>query len=74
MHASIEEACASLESQIARIEQENHAALVEVQDTISALSDLRKGTFPQTVGGGDIGEEVLATLKRLEAVCADPAG
>ncbi|KAJ4356228.1 uncharacterized protein N0V89_004258 [Didymosphaeria variabile] len=74
VHASIEKACASLESQIARIELENHAALVEVQDTISALSDLRKGTFPQTAGGEDIGEEVLATLKRLEAVCARSAG
>jgi centromere-localized protein 2 len=48
--------------------------LLEVQDTISALSDLRKGSFQQTASGEDIGEEVLATLKRLEAVCADPAG
>ncbi|KAK7183802.1 hypothetical protein DPSP01_004428 [Paraphaeosphaeria sporulosa] len=74
VHASIEEACEALEAQIADIEQENRAALLEVEDTISALSDLRKGSFPQTASGEDIGQEVLATLKRLEAVCLEPAG
>lgn len=72
VHASIEEACESLESQIAEMEQENDNALQEVKEIIDALSDLRRGKFAQTADGGNIGDEVLATLKRLEAVCADP--
>lgn len=74
VHAGIEEACESLESQIAEMEQEQHDALREVKEVIDALSDLRRGRFAQTVGGEDIGEEVLTTLKRLEAVCADTVG
>ncbi|KAF9738023.1 hypothetical protein PMIN06_008495 [Paraphaeosphaeria minitans] len=74
VYASIEETCEALEAQIAEIEQENRSALLEVEDTISALSDLRKGSFPQTASGEDLGQEVLATLKRLEAVCAEPVG
>ena len=46
----------------------------EVKEVIDALSDLRRGKFAQTVSGEDIGEEVLATLKRLKIVCAHPAG
>jgi centromere-localized protein 2 len=41
---------------------------------VGALSDLRHGRFAQPASGEDLGEEVLATLKRLEAVCANPAG
>ncbi|KAF1977875.1 hypothetical protein BU23DRAFT_577814 [Bimuria novae-zelandiae CBS 107.79] len=74
VHVSIEEACESLESQIAELEQEQDDALREVREVIDALSDLRRGKFAQTVSGENIGEEVLATLKRLETVCADPAG
>ena len=74
VHASIQEACESLESQIAEMEQDENDALREVKEVIDALSDLRRGKFAPTVGGEDIGAEVLATLKRLETVCADPAG
>jgi centromere-localized protein 2 len=56
------------------MEAELEGALSEVQDAVGELSDLRYGTFPKSVGGGDISEEVLATLKRLEAVCGNPAG
>lgn len=56
------------------MERENQEALLDVQETIGALSDLRHGRFAQTASGEDLGEEVLATLKRLEAVCADPTG
>ena len=74
VHGSIEDACESLESQIAEMEQEQDDALREVKEVIDALSDLRRGRFAQTVGGEDIGEEVLNTLKRLEAACADVVG
>ncbi|CAI6266434.1 unnamed protein product [Periconia digitata] len=74
VHASIEEACESLESQIAELEEESRSALAEVDEAVGALSDLRHGRFAQTASGGNIGEEVLATLKRLEQACTIPAG
>lgn len=70
----MEEACQSLESQIAEIEAENARALAEVKDVVGALSDLRQGRFAQPASGEDLGESVLSTLKRLEAVCENPAG
>jgi centromere-localized protein 2 len=69
VHLSIEEACESLESQIAEIDNENTRAMTEVQEVVGGLSDLRHGRFQQPASGEDLGEEVLATLKRLEAVC-----
>ncbi|EAT77018.2 hypothetical protein SNOG_15643 [Parastagonospora nodorum SN15] len=74
VHSSIEEACHSLESQIAEIEVENARALAEVQEVVGALSDLRHGRFAQPASGEDLGEEVLATLKRLEAACTKTPG
>lgn len=74
VHSSIEEACQSLESQIAEVEDENVRALMEVQEVVGALSDLRHGRFQQPASGEDLGQEVLATLKRLEAVCSKPPG
>jgi centromere-localized protein 2 len=56
------------------MEAESQEHLKDVQEAVGALSDLRHGRFPQTAGGGDIGEEVLATLKQLEAVCSDSSG
>tara|TARA_R110002003_G_scaffold41_3_gene2813 strand:- start:4161 stop:4427 length:267 start_codon:yes stop_codon:yes gene_type:complete len=73
VHASIQEACHSLESHIADIEAETSRALSEVQEVVGGLSDLRHGRFAQPASGEDLGEQVLATLKRLEAVCAKPA-
>lgn len=74
VHTSMEEACASLESQIAEIEEESASALTEVQEVIGALSDLRHGRFAQSASGEELGEEVLATLKRLETVCGTTGG
>jgi centromere-localized protein 2 len=74
VHASIEEACQSLELQIAEVDEENDRALAEVQDIVGALSDLRHGRFAQPASGEDLGEEVLAALRRLEAVCTKPPG
>lgn len=73
IHTSVQEACQSLETQIEEIEEENRRALAEVQEVVGALSDLRHGKFSQSATGDDLGEEVLATLKRLEAVCTNPA-
>lgn len=56
------------------MEDELQGALSEVREAVGELSDLRYGSFPKSVGSGDISEEVLATLKRLEAACENPAG
>jgi centromere-localized protein 2 len=69
IHPSIQEACKSIEAEIEELEGDLEGALSEVQEAIGDLSDLRYGSFPKSVGGGDISEEVLATLKRLEASC-----
>jgi centromere-localized protein 2 len=74
VHSDIDEACQSLEARIAEIEQENRIALTEVQDVVGALSELRHGRFAPSSSGESIGEEVMATLKRLEAVCDRPGG
>lgn len=74
VHSDIEEACQTLEAQIAEIEQENRRALAEVKDVVGALSELRHGRFAPSSSGENIGEEVMATLKQLEAVCDKPAG
>ena len=56
------------------MEQETRGALGEVQEAIGALSDLRHGRFAQSASGEDIVDQVLENLKKLEAVCANPAG
>jgi len=56
------------------MEVENIRALAEVQEVVGALSDLRHGRFAQPASGEHLGEEVLATLKRLEAVCTKAPG
>jgi centromere-localized protein 2 len=45
--------------------------MAEVEDVVGALSDLRHGRFAQPASGEDLGEEVLAILKTLDAVCTD---
>lgn len=74
VHSSIEDACQSLEAQIVEMEKERAQTLAEVQEAVGALSDLRHGRFAQSASGEDIGDEALAALKRLEAVCTNPAG
>lgn len=73
VHSDIEEACQSIEAQIAEIEQENKRVLAEVQEVVGALSDLRHGRFPSSASGEALGEQVVATLERLEVVCEKPA-
>ncbi|KAI8934554.1 hypothetical protein NX059_008253 [Plenodomus lindquistii] len=73
-HASIQDACQSLQVQVAAMEEENANALDEVRELVGALSDLRHGRFAHAVSANNVGAEVLATLRRLEAVCAGPTG
>lgn len=63
-----------MEAQLEQMEEENRKLLDEVREVVGALSDLRHGRFAQTVSGHDLGEEVVATLRRLEAICVHPAG
>lgn len=72
VHADVRGACQSLEAQLAEMELEHSRALLEVRDIIGSLSDLRHGRFAPAASGDDIGDEVVATLKRLEAVCLSP--
>ncbi|KAF1829983.1 hypothetical protein BDW02DRAFT_602078 [Decorospora gaudefroyi] len=74
VYSDMDEACRSLEAQIAAIEQENRTVLADVQQVVGALSDLRHGRFAPSASGEDMGEQVMATLKRMEAVCQTPAG
>jgi centromere-localized protein 2 len=71
VYSSIEEACQSLETHISQVEDDNASAMAEVEDVVGALSDLRHGRFAQPASGEDLGEEVLATLKRLDSVCTN---
>ncbi|KAF2658366.1 hypothetical protein K491DRAFT_713541 [Lophiostoma macrostomum CBS 122681] len=70
IHPAIEDACESIENQLVDMEREIQSALSEVQDAVGELSDLRYGSFSKPATGEDISEEVIATLKRLEAACA----
>jgi centromere-localized protein 2 len=54
------------------METELQDALSEVQEAVGELSDLRYGSFSRSTTGEDISEEVIATLKRLEAACTSP--
>jgi centromere-localized protein 2 len=74
VHSEIEDACVDVEAQIEDMESEIQDTLSEVQDAIGELSDLRYGSFSKSASGGAISEEVLATLKRLEAACAKSSG
>ncbi|KAF2190567.1 hypothetical protein K469DRAFT_559231 [Zopfia rhizophila CBS 207.26] len=75
VHLSIEQACDSVEAQIAEMEAEIKEVLSEVSEAVGELSDLRYGRFTKSTGAeDDIVDEVLSTLRRLEAACANPAG
>jgi centromere-localized protein 2 len=70
----MQEASRDLSTQIAELEEKNRQALEEVQEVVSSLSDLRHGRFAQTATGEDITEELIASLKQLEASCATTSG
>ncbi|KAF2470704.1 uncharacterized protein BDR25DRAFT_261847 [Lindgomyces ingoldianus] len=70
----IREACDSVAVQVTDMELELQKVRAEVRDAIGGLSDLRYGHFPRSPGTDDeLGDELLATLKRLESACAESA-
>lgn len=71
---ALQVASKSIEVEIQELETEVANALAEVQEVVGDLSELRYGKFSKSADGSDISEEALATLKRLQAVCEDPAG
>ncbi|KAF2748996.1 hypothetical protein M011DRAFT_399332 [Sporormia fimetaria CBS 119925] len=71
---SIQEACQTIEAQIEEMESELQGTMQELKEVAGDLSDLRYGSFPKSVAGADLTEEVLATLERLEAACEGAAG
>ncbi|KAF2732031.1 hypothetical protein EJ04DRAFT_536265 [Polyplosphaeria fusca] len=74
VHASIQEACTGLETEVQALEGDIDLALDELKAAIGDLSDLRYGHLAKSAGSGDdVSAEVLAALKRLEAACTDAA-
>lgn len=71
VHADIEQACQSLEAQIATLEQETNRCLHDIHELVGGLSDLRQGRFAQSASGQELAEEVRATLTRLNTVCSE---
>lgn len=67
--ADIAQACRALEAQLADLQAASAKARADVCERIGALSDLRHGRFAPSVGGQDVGDQVLAALHRLDAGC-----
>lgn len=61
----MENATNDLEDEIRRLEEESESLLEEMRSTVGGLSDLRYGRL----ANGDLPEEVLDGLKRLEDSC-----
>ncbi|ORY11654.1 Cnl2/NKP2 family protein-domain-containing protein [Clohesyomyces aquaticus] len=74
VHTTIEDACDGVEAQISELEVELQRVLEDVQEAVGGLSDLRYGHFPKSTGADELGDELLATLRRLEAACAASPG
>ena len=69
--AELEKACRALEAQLADMEAASATIRADVSERVAALSDLRHGRFAPSPGSQDVGDHVLATLRRLGHVCAD---
>ncbi|KAF2258636.1 hypothetical protein CC78DRAFT_537627 [Lojkania enalia] len=75
VRSSMEDACVSIQAQIATIEADIEKTVEDLKTAIGDLSDLRYGQLAKSARSGeDITDELLATLKRLEAACGTPAG
>ncbi|KAH8687544.1 Cnl2/NKP2 family protein-domain-containing protein [Tricladium varicosporioides] len=61
----MEMAAKDLEDEISRLEEDSETLLEDMQSTVGGLSDLRYGRL----ANGDLLEEVLNGLKRLEDSC-----
>ena len=69
----MDQACEDMEQEIAAMEEEAEELLASIKNTIGDLSDLRYGRFNRTSGGGDLGQEVLESLKALESAAKGAA-
>lgn len=68
------QACSDIEAEIADLEAEADAVLADIKTTIGDLSDLRYGRFARAPGAKeDLGQEVLAGLQKLTAICEEAA-
>lgn len=66
----MQDACNDLEIEVAELEKEYVTLLADVKSTIGDLSDLRFGKFNRVSGiSGDISQEVIKGLERLEYLC-----
>jgi len=65
MIPEMESAVEDLEDEIRRMDEEAEEIIEEMQRTVSALSDLRYGKLEN----GELREQVLEGLERLEKVC-----
>jgi len=66
------QACSDLEAEIADLEAEADAVLADMKTTVGDLSDLRYGRFARAPGAKeDLGQEVIAGLERLTAICEE---
>ena len=66
----MQDACNDLEIEVAGLEKEYVTLLADIKSTIGDLSDLRFGKFNSVSGiSGDISQEVIQGLERLEYLC-----
>jgi len=66
----MQDACNDLEIEVAELEKEYVTLLADIKSTIGDLSDLRFGKFNRVSGiSGDISQEVIKGLERLEYLC-----
>ena len=66
----MQDACNDLEIEVAELEKEYVTLLADIKSTIGDLSDLRFGKFNRVSGiSGDISQEVIKGLERLENLC-----
>jgi len=61
----MESAVEDLEDEMRRMDEEAEGLMEEMRGTVGALSDLRYGKL----GNGELKEQVLEGLERLEKVC-----
>jgi centromere-localized protein 2 len=68
----MEKACQDLDAEIQELEKQLRKKVDALQAAVGELSDLRYGRFPKAAGGaGDLGQQTLEHLQRLQDVCKD---
>jgi centromere-localized protein 2 len=71
----MEQACADIDAEIVASEAEFEMMKEDMESTVGGLSDLRYGRFSKPIGSdGELREEVLDGLKRLDETCISRRG